>query len=282
MASIAAAPVRRLVAADLTACVALSVDRDWGAEEHKWSLLLEVAECFGVDAPDGGLAGAVVLGRYGPRLASVGMMLVASRYGRQGLGLALMSHLLEQAGDATVFLTATDAGRPLYGKVGFRIVGRSATFTGRFRPLASDRPDETRAATREDIAAVVEVDGRVFGAARGPMIRRLFSFADQVRVLPSAGPIAGYAAAWRDVDRTLIGPVIAPDVSAAGALIAAIARGIDGPVRVDLDPDRRDIAAWAEAHGLPLTAETAFMVRGPWPPAGDRDRLYAPITVALG
>jgi hypothetical protein len=42
------------------------------------------------------------------------------------------------------------------------------------------------------------------------------------------------------------------------------------------------IAAWAEAHGLPQTAETAFMIRGPWPPPGDRDRLYAPITVALG
>ncbi|HEY4461492.1 MAG TPA: GNAT family N-acetyltransferase, partial [Streptosporangiaceae bacterium] len=167
MASIAAAPVRRLVAADLAACVALSLDRDWGAEENKWSLLLEVAECFGVDAPGGGLAGAVVLGRYGSCLASVGMMLVASRYGRQGLGLALMNHLLGQAGDATVFLTATEAGRPLYRKVGFRTVGRSATFSGRFRPLAGDRPDETRAATGEDVAAVVEVDSRAFGAARG-------------------------------------------------------------------------------------------------------------------
>ena len=224
----------------------------------------------------------MVLGRYGPRLASVGMMLVASRYGRQGLGLALMTHLLERAGDATVFLTATEPGRPLYRKVGFRTVGRSATFSGRFRPLADDRPDDTRAATGEDIAAVVEADGRVFGADRGPMIRRLFGFAEQVRVLPGGGPIAGYTAAWRDVGRTVIGPVIAPGVWSAGALIAAVARGIDGPVRVDLDPDRRDIAGWAEAHGLPQTAETAFMVRGPWPPAGERDHLYAPITVALG
>ena len=49
--------------------------------------------------------------------------------------------------------------------------------------------------------------------------------------------------------------------------MAAAARHIDGPVRVDLDPDRREIAAWAEAHGLPQVAETAFMVRGtPWPP----------------
>ncbi len=282
MPSVATSPIRRLAAADLAACVALSVDREWGAEEHKWSLLLDVAECYGVDAPGEGLVGAVVLARYGPSLASVGMMLVASRYGRQGLGHALMTHLLEQAGDITVFLTATEPGRPLYRKVGFRTVGRSATFTGRFCPQADDLPDRTRAATDEDIAAIVKLDGRVVGAVREQMIGRLFSFAGQVRVLPDRGAIAGYAAAWRDVGRTVIGPVIAPDTSSAGTLIAAVARGIDGPVRVDLDPDRRDIAAWAGAHGLPQAAETAFMIRGPWPPPGDRDRLYAPITVALG
>ena len=144
--------------------------------------------------------------------------------------------------------------------------------TGPMRPAPP--PAKTSPRSLRSIAA--------FGAARGTMIRRLFSFADQVRVLPSSGPVAGYVAAWRDVGRTVTGPVIAPDVSAAGALIAAVARGIDGPMRVDLDPDRRDIAAWAGAHGLAQTGETAFMVRGPWPPPGDRDRLYAPLTVALG
>lgn len=75
------APIRRLGPADLKACLALSVDRQRSAEERKWTLLLEAAEAYGVDDPDGGgLAGTVVLGRYGPKLASVGMMLVASHY----------------------------------------------------------------------------------------------------------------------------------------------------------------------------------------------------------
>jgi GNAT superfamily N-acetyltransferase len=63
------------------------------------------SEVFGLDAPDGkGLAGAVVLTRWGTDLASVGMMLVAARYGRRGLGQALMEHLLRAAGeDCTVW-----------------------------------------------------------------------------------------------------------------------------------------------------------------------------------
>ena len=81
-------PIRRLGPGDLKRCVALSVDRGWSPERSKWSLLLAASEVFGVDAPDGhGLAGAVVLTRWGagPRRRS-GMMLVAARYGRRGLG----------------------------------------------------------------------------------------------------------------------------------------------------------------------------------------------------
>ena len=110
--SVPFSPIRRLGTGDLRHCVALSIDRGWLPERSKWALLLAETEAFGVDAPDGGLAGCVVLARYGPDLASVGMMLVAARYGRRGLGRALMEHLLAEAGGATVTLFATDrAGR---------------------------------------------------------------------------------------------------------------------------------------------------------------------------
>src|ERR1700677_3496947 len=127
-------PIRRLGRYDLRRCVALSIDRGWSPERAKWSLLLAASEVFGVDAPDGrGLAGAVVLTRWGTDLASVGMMLVAARYGRRGLGRALLGHLLEAAGeDTTVTLFATDMGRPLYETLGFVPVRRNVSFAGRF------------------------------------------------------------------------------------------------------------------------------------------------------
>ena len=134
-------PIRRLEPGDLRRCVALSVDRGWLPERSKWSLLLAASETFGVDAPDGrGLAGAVVLTRWGPDLASVGMMLVAARYGRRGLGRALMEHVIAEAGGATVTLFATDMGRPLYEKLGFQPVRRNVSFVGAFRPAGRRQP----------------------------------------------------------------------------------------------------------------------------------------------
>ena len=284
--------VRRLGPGDLTSCMALSVDRGWLPEKRKWSLLLEATEAFGVDAPDGGLAGAVVLARYGERHASVGMMLVAARYGGRGLGRALMTHLLDAAGDATITLFATEMGRPLYERLGFKPVRRSVAFTGTFRVSLGDRglPAATRPATDADLPAILEIDQAAFGADRSGIVRRLPSFADTILLSrttrgavipePSAGP-TGYAAVWWNGQTAVIGPVIAPDDETARRLITDLAADLRGPVRLDLDPDRPELPAWAQACGLSAVSQTTVMAYGPWDPPGDRDRVFAPITVAL-
>jgi len=286
-------PVRRLGPGDLRRCTALAVDREWSPEEAKWALLLAVSEVFGVDAPDGaGLAGAVVLTRWAADYAAVGMMLVAARYERRGLGRALLEHLLRAAGDdATVTLFATDMGRPLYEKLGFAPVRRSVSFIGRFRPSpASDnskkRGAPVRPATEGDLPAILALDRAAFGADRGPVLTRLWGLADQVAVLEAAGTagpgIAGYGAAWRnEPDSTVIGPLVAPDGAAARRIVAALAAQAGTTVRLDLDPDRPELPGWADARGLTPAARTVVMARGPLPPRGIPAYLYTPISVAL-
>jgi GNAT superfamily N-acetyltransferase len=293
--------VRRLEPGDLRQCVALSVDRGWLPEEAKWSLLLTACDTFGVDAPDGqGLAGAVVLTRWGPELASVGMMLVAARYGRRGLGRTLMEHLLAEAGEATVTLFATEPGRPLYEKLGFVPVRRNVPFVGAFRPGTSrtrgtsstlETPDQSdnskkradsRSAAPADLAGILAVDAAAFGADRGRILRRLPGFAERIVVLEDDAGICGYAAAWRNGPQvTVIGPVVAPDANGATRLIADLARTARGQVRLDLDPDRPELPAWAHAHGLQPVTRTTVMARGNLTPRGRPDQLFAPISVAL-
>jgi GNAT superfamily N-acetyltransferase len=298
-------PIRRLGPADLKRCVALSLDRGWSPERAKWSLLLAASEVFGVDAPDGrGLAGVVVLTRWAPDFASVGMMLVAARYGRRGLGRALMEHLLAAAGEgAVVTLFATDMGRPLYEKLGFTPVRRNVSFLGRFRPAHGDNskrrgalgraprpapsaaaasPGLVRLAGRADMAAILALDSAAFGADRAAIVGRLPGFADRIAVLENGHGVAGYAAAWRNhVTSTVIGPLVAPDAEAATRLIAELAARVRTPVRLDLDPDRPELPGWAHAHGLEPVARTVVMARGDLSPRGTPERLFTPISVAL-
>jgi len=290
-------PVRRLGPDDLKRCVALSVDRGWSPERAKWSLLLAASEVFGADAPDGrGLAGAVVLTRWAADYAAVGMMLVAARYGRLGLGRALMEHVLHAAGDAaTVTLFATDMGRPLYEKLGFAAVRRNVSFVGRFRssPAASPAgsPGSVRPAAQADLPAILALDRAAFGADRGQILTRLPALADQVAVFAAGGPagpgsagpgIAGYGAAWRVAPAlTVIGPLVAPDGEAAKRLIEALAARAPTPVRLDLDPDRKELPGWAHARGLEPAGRTVVMARGELTPRGTPGRLFTPISVAL-
>jgi GNAT superfamily N-acetyltransferase len=290
-------PVRRLGPDDLKRCVALSVDRGWSPERAKWSLLLAASEVFGADAPDGrGLAGAVVLTRWAADYAAVGMMLVAARYGRRGLGRALMEHVLHAAGDAaTVTLFATDMGRPLYEKLGFAAVRRNVSFVGCFRssPAASPAgsPGSVRPAAQADLPAILALDRAAFGADRGQILTRLPALADQVAVFAAGGPagpgsagpgIAGYGAAWRVAPAlTVIGPLVAPDGEAAKRLVEALAARAPTPVRLDLDPDRKELPGWAHARGLEPAGRTVVMARGELTPRGTPGRLFTPISVAL-
>ena len=288
--SVPFSPIRRLGTGDLRHCVALSIDRGWLPERSKWALLLAETEAFGVDAPDGGLAGCVVLARYGPDLGSVGMMLVAARYGRRGLGRALMEHLLAEAGAATVTLFATDQGRPLYEKLGFRVIRRNVAFVGAFRPEpgaagpAAAGPaagGPVRPAAGADMPAILGADKAAFGADRSRLLLRLPAFAERLLVFETADGIAGYAAAWRNESATVIGPVVAPDDAAACQLITGLAAQARGPVRLDLDPDRPELPRWAFARGLQPVSRNAVMAHGDLRPRGTPDRLFAPISVAL-
>ena len=283
-------PVRRLGLADVPHCLDLAQDRSWPREERKWRLLLENGEGFGIDAPDGrGLAGTAVLTRYGTTAAAVGMMLVASRYGGRGLGRRLLKHVLAEAGDATVFLCATEYGRPLYEKLGFETVGVVEARVGRFH--AGDGPygeaDPGRNATRlaepgRDLAALCALDVEVFGADRSRLLARLFAFAEQVRVAERDGEITGYGAAWRSGDRLFVGPIVAEDDATVRTLVTGLARGADVRIRLDLHRRHEELVSWFDGHGLARSSTTSFMVHGGRPLPGDRSRLVASFMSALG
>ncbi|MFJ8943883.1 GNAT family N-acetyltransferase [Streptomyces sp. NPDC102395] len=279
-------PIRRLTHRDLTACADLSEDRGWPREEHKWGLLLTAGTGYGIDDPDGGLVSACVVTEYGPHgrpvLGAVGMVLVAERHARQGVGRRLMRHVVSAMGTTPLTLHATEYGRPLYEELGFKTTGRAEMVRGRFTG-GDVRPDGmTRAATAEDLAAIVKLDQEVFGADRTHILARLPAFADQVRVAEENGRIIGYAAAWPNMDTHVVGPLIARDTETAKALVTSLAACTDRPLRTDVDVRHEELLAWLKARGLASVGFNAVMTYGIAELPGDWSRRFAPLTVAAG
>ncbi|GHH57040.1 GNAT superfamily N-acetyltransferase [Streptomyces umbrinus] len=279
-------PIRRLTPRDLTACADLSENRGWPREEHKWGLLLTAGTGYGIDDPDGGLVTACVVTSYGPQdrptLAAIGMVLVAERHARQGVGRRLMRHVVAELGTTPVTLHATPYGRPLYEELGFKTTGRAEMVRGHFVPGGPEPEVATRAATAEDLTAILRLDEEVFGTDRTHMITRLPAFADQLRVAEENGRIIGYAAAWPNLDNHVVGPLIARDTEAAKALIASLAAHVDGPLRTDIDVRHEELLAWVKERGLAPTSFNAVMTYGIAELPGDWTRRFAPLTVAAG
>lgn len=279
-------PIRRLTPRDLTACADLSENRGWPREEHKWGLLLTAGTGYGIDDPDGGLVTACVVTSYGPQdrpaLAAIGMVLVAERHARQGVGRRLMRHVVAELGTTPVTLHATPYGRPLYEELGFKTTGRAEMVRGHFVPGSPEPEVATRAATAEDLTAILRLDEEVFGTDRTHMITRLPAFADQLRVAEEDGRIIGYAAAWPNLDNHVVGPLIARDTETAKALIASLAAHVDGPLRTDIDVRHEELLAWVKERGLAPTSFNAVMTYGIAELPGDWTRRFAPLTVAAG
>ncbi|WP_433430871.1 GNAT family N-acetyltransferase [Nonomuraea sp. CA-141351] len=266
--------IRRLTQHDLDDCARLAKDRGWLPERHKWRLLFEVGEPYGIDAPDGdGLAATNILTRYGDDHAVISMVLTASRFARQGLARRLMEHVLEQAGTRTVSLYATDHGRPLYERLGFRVVGRAAKHTGVF---AGEPSGTTRPATEADLDEILELDAELFGTDRSAVLRRMSGFGEQVRIADG-----GFGHCWRNDDNTVIGPVVARDEETARALIGDLALHAGGEVRMDFDLAMDGMVRWAAGHGIGDPWPVSKMVRGGDLP-GDRSCQFPPFMQALG
>ncbi|MEV6962653.1 GNAT family N-acetyltransferase [Streptomyces sp. NPDC051207] len=284
--SLASLPIRRLTLRDLNACADLSEDRGWPREEHKWSFLLAAGTGYGIDDPAGGLVTACVVTRYGPHehpaLAAIGMVLVADRHARRGVGRRLMRHVVSEMGTTPLTLHATPYGRPLYEELGFKVTGRAEMLRGHFTPRGPEPRVATRPATAEDLGAILRLDEEVFGTDRTHIITRLPAFSDQLRVAEADGRLTGYAAVWPNMETHVVGPLIARDTDTAKALITSLAAHTNRPLRTDIDVRHEELLAWAKERGLESVAFNAVMTHGITELPGDWQRRFAPLTVAAG
>jgi GNAT superfamily N-acetyltransferase len=223
--------------------------------------------------------------------------LVATDPGHRGRGLAgrLSAHLVDwawQQGCKTIALDASDAGRPVYERLGFQVAGFTAELE--LPALAAggggwaDGGDGPAARAVTSAAELAAVDLAAFGADRSALLRVLSEDGGRrCYGLPGGDGAAGGLAGYVFAGPGGLGPGCAVDGAAAAALTGAALR--DAAAWADPGTRGRVLVPAESAHlptllGLGLTERRRLthMRLGEQVLPGERRRLLAQTSYAAG
>ena len=271
----AGAILRLLSASDVPAAVQLSAEAGWNQTSEDWLMLIDLAPegCL-VMQVDNELAATTTLLCYGRRLAWIGMVLTKLQYRGRGLARRLLTQALEQAdqmGIETVKLDATEQGKPLYEKLGFRAeqaVERWSRSGSVDTPgiLSYEHPSEEWPSA----------DLQAFGADRSQLLERLAH-----RNPPLS--IAGSYLFTRPGRKTAyLGPCVSDTPATARTLIGrALQTAASSGWSWDLLPQNTSAVAIARDLSFVPTRRLLRMVRGK-DLYGQEDAIYAIAGFELG
>jgi len=236
---------------------------------------------------DGALVGLGGVTSYGS-FAWLGLMAVDPAMQRRGIGQALVEALVIRArelGGAMVLLDASDAGAPVYERVGFVEDDRVRVYTCEAQNSQRDanRPatQEVTPLTQDDLPALVAFDAGYFGAPREAVLAMCLRLSADRALLTrdTTGAINGYLIAFEE----RIGPWIAATPEAAEALLAqALKLPFSTTPSVFIPAQNRDAIDLLERSGFRSSRELRHMRYGGEPGLQRRERLYGQASFAIG
>jgi predicted N-acetyltransferase YhbS len=207
---------------------------------------------------DGAIVGTAIATINGP-VGWIGTVWVDSAYRRRGLGMGLTQAAIdaaEAAGCLTLVLVATQAGRPLYERIGFTVQSwyRIVEAPG-LGPDAGPSDPRIRPFRSADLTAMSALDRSATGEDRAHVLEAL-STPDSARCLVEpSGAVRAFIvrAPWGG------GATIAPEIDDAMAILHArrLDHGLGGRVRAGLltdneaGLDRLTADGWTEAWHAP-------------------------------
>jgi len=258
-----ASEIERLASTELSQNVALSRSAGWQDSESEWRVLHEAADVRGLRREQRVVA-QVAFGDYGT-CATIAKMVVAAEAQRQGWGGRLLDGCIAEAEARGIplGLCATDQGRPLYESRGFTVSGELMILFG--RPDWGTEADDS-VVPLLDAERALEYDLRFSGCDRRRMLRARFR--EAIASFEAQGEARGFGLATAQGENALVGPILAESEQGARALLRAIFKAVDRPLRLDVPLQHVELRRWLVQLGLREMSVRVEMARGagnvPW------------------
>jgi GNAT superfamily N-acetyltransferase len=255
--------IRNMTLADLPTALQLTRQAGWNQGEADWRRLLAMDPSGCYLAERAGAPAGVTVTCVFDSSAWIAMVLVDRAFRRQGIAAALLTRALnglDAAGVRTVRLDATEAGRPLYERLGFLADFQVTRYAG--RAPAGARHACVQPASETLLCDLAALDAAVHGANRIRFLARLFAEApDGTGVVVEGGVLRGFVMTRAGAHALQIGPCIA-DARGSILLEDRMHRCQGQPVYVDIPAAHGGAVRTVESLGLRPQRHFTRMVRG--------------------
>lgn len=288
--------------ADIDFAMQLARLSNWNQTEQDWRRLLQIqGDGVFLASCDGTACGTASTTAYGRTSAWIGMVLVHPDFRRRGVGSTLMNRCLEylrQIGVECIKLDATDQGRPVYLKLGFRderAIGRYCRRGGADLPAGHAMGDGSSGngsgggddgqigpIGEADWPAIAAIDPPAFGADRLRLLKLLA--ADGRSALVRRGEeITGYGFSRPGHLADYLGPIVARDAASARQIVSHLLRPMASrDVFWDLLPDNAAALQLATELGFVEVRRLTRMYLGDKVNGGRVEQIFAAADFALG
>jgi GNAT superfamily N-acetyltransferase len=273
---------------DIEGAHALSLQFSWPHRRDDWRFAAAAGHGF-VVREGTHVVGTALCWPWGEDGATLGLVIVAADQQGRGIGRMLMERLLDALGPRMTVLHATQAGQPLYEKLGFRKIGllHQHQGAGFAAPVVEPPPGERlRPLEPGDTPRLIELASRASGLDRGALLPPLLDISEGVALVKDEA-VLGFALLRPFGRGHAIGPVavVADDglqTQRAKALIAdRLAANAGAFTRLDT-PDEQGLGPWLESLGLARVDTVVKMARN-GAPAHDAGVLqFGIVNQALG
>lgn len=258
--------VERLREEQIGDIVALSSNIGWDYNREEIETIFDSGIVYGVWNERKELIASAAIILYEEKLASIGMVIVHPNYKGRGIGKAIKNACMKSVSAQTpIMLIATDEGKPLYEKLGFRAVSYVSKYicnSYNVNNYCMRNEDYIMNYEECDLEEIIKLDEYAFGTNRkGFVTKRIMQSEQCIVVKDKEQNVLGYGLSIQTPENKIIGPVVAEDDAMAMRIVHYLAREHHGKLRIDVPEGKNDFMNQLESVGFQKVNTPPIMMK---------------------
>ncbi|PYE97667.1 acetyltransferase (GNAT) family protein [Bacillus sp. 196mf] len=258
--------VERLSKEQIGDIVALSSYIGWDYNREEIDTVFNSGIVYGVWNERKELIASAAIILYGEALASIGMVIVHPNYKGRGIGKVITNSCMSSVSAQTpIMLIATDEGKPLYEKLGFRVVSYVSKYicnSYNVNDYCVGNEDYMVKYEECDLEKIIKIDENAFGTNRKVFLKKRIMQSEQCNVVKDKEQnVLGYGLSIQTPENKIIGPVVAKNNAMAMRIVHDLARGHNGKLRMDVPEGKNDFMKELEIAGFKKVNTPPIMMK---------------------